>query len=474
MNSHSASNFAFISSLTRNAQNLEPLNWRTSLIDSNLPIWIAEKNAPKLADLESDQLVISELSDAIKNSERVFCVFSERHGQLDYGTAVHFGPRMAEFRAATQCSFLELELVLAQIFKKPIWVFCEQGFLPGPRQRKVLELLKVSLPSAQFNVLENLDEQLPKTIAQLYAQVSAGKSIEATGNAQHTLLLQSLSRLRRPNEVVIEDAPHYLAEPDPILDSKPDLDLVHTLLSQSREIVRLDDRLSTLWLARRELGAWAVTTNSIPKDPNVRKALTDTLALWAGAAAWSGLNGRTPLGQIEALSELGVMDTDAGGEHIGGLASAYYSEALLMPWRERAQLLHAALAHSYRAERLQPGNAPNIQSIRASIFLRQGKLFASRTLYRKVLDYKEIHASADAIGEARVEWAFAIAITGNPWRAAREADLGLAGMVENNFKIRALKKRGRIAQLCGKFGLAKIFFNEASRLAEKFRAGGQV
>jgi len=458
--------FAFLSSLTRDEHSKLVQQWRRKMQvigKDTHPIWVAEICAPELPS-QTQGAILHRLRAAVAASQRVFCVLTPRMAADDFGERIC----LPEFHDASCCSFVEMELLFAITLRKPIHLFYTKDFRPGPRLAAFLDFIRLDLPKEQVHGdLNSLDDLLKRT-EELISQHSRGQLIDAPP-LPSSLFFNKLWALRTPDEYMVQRdeyvAPHYLAEKSRLFAPRLNLDLVDRLLLTARGQQRHDDRLMTLWQARRELGAWPVTHQSIPRDPMVQARLTEVLSVWASSAAWFGLHGHTRLGQLEALAELRVLSLQRS-QHAGGISSAYYSAALLMSGAARRDAFRAALAHSFIAESEEPENI-GILAVRASIFMRQRKFWQARTLYRQVLQSRECGevTKSDSIGEAKCELALAEAICFSPWRALGLARSGVAMIPEHSdFKPRALRKLALILRLHGKFGDARMAMKECAAI----------
>jgi hypothetical protein len=459
-------NFAFLSSLTRDANNTAALKFRRDVYELGTararPIWVAEHAEPELAVLPQG-MILRRLRAAIAESERVFCVLTQRIGADDFGQRI----APAGFADASACSFVEMEMLYAVLLRKPIHLFALENFTPGPRLRAFLDYLRLDLAREQVHVMKSL-EDVTIAITALLDQRQRNKIFDRPPTAGPKFFA-GLAQMRAGDQAFSEEQnyqlPHYLAERSVLIEANPNLSRVDQMLEAVSTRTRHDEKLELLWLARRELGAWPVNHAGHPKDPELKQRLAKVLSLWAGSAAWSGLHGYTRLGQLEALAELRLLRLPRQS-HEGGIVSAYYSTALQMQGKARADMLSAALKHSFVAEIEEPNN-PGIRSVRASIYFRQRKFWAARDLYRQVLKEREANADSKlaAVGESEIELAFMEAITLSPRRALHMAQSGLSKLSDDDFKVRGLQKYALILAANGKLLAAR----EAKLQAEALR-----
>lgn len=259
----------------------------------------------------------------------------------------------------------------------------------------------------------------------------------------------------------------FIGANDDYAPNPRNVELVERALELSKAEQPMDRRMSRLWVARRSLGFWSVGRNHLPHDPLVRRLLTKLLAEWASVSAWMGLHGYLFLGQIDALSQLTLLTSDGKptAEHSGGLSSAYYSTAKSLRGAAKLKMLWFALQHTHREHAL-PGDRHGVLAVRASILLSVGNVIGARVLYKKVLQHREVNGFQDhEIAEARVEWAFSLALTGQPLTALNLMREDITRIRHPGFKVRALRKAAKVAAWLRKRDEAALLRAEAREIA---------
>mgnify|MGYP002783567589 CR=1 FL=1 len=458
---------AFVASLFRDDDGVA-YSWRRHVhrraVELGHPVYVAEVENPEIASGAGPEplSIVDTLTDALKRCDRLILVLIPRRQAL--GSPVRIGD------AKTAVSYIEIETVCAMLARIPISLLVRADFSVDNECRELIPIFGGSIHPGCVHRFERNDE-----IAGLVEQIiqAPNQNLSAFELAS---FVKSGIRARRQHELSHERATLFLGDQPSLAARTPRLDLVSTVLDLARDERSIDQRLSRLWIARRELGVWEVTRRGAPTDPLVRKLLADALAQWASASAWMGLHGYLWLGQIEALSQLALLTSSSHptAEHSGGLSSAYYSSAKLLRGTERLRMLMKAMQHTYREHAL-PGDRHGVLAVRASIYLQMGNVIGARMLYRKVLDYREAHAfSADLIAEARVEWAFSLAVTGQPSKALHLIREDLAVIERPGFRVRALRKAAIIAKLLRRQDEAVALRQEAESLAKQFALRDQL
>lgn len=457
--------FAFVSSLTKGADGQTPLAWRRQLheLSDDSGVFYVDEFMPRNAisaatGSDRDFPKIQHLKRAISQSECVILVLTERFGRADFGTVVHLGYRFDAYHDAFPCSFVELEVLTAVAYRKPLHVVVESGFAPGPRLAGFLALIRQDLDLSQYHVVRRSSEIVD--LARRLRHQSTSRIWKSIPRF-HALLRSS----RRPETLRHEGTYLYLAEAEPDLSLRHDVDLAIESVVAAKQVNRADDKLIFLWQARRALGVWSVTAAGVPKDAKLTEALVQVLDGWSSAAAWCGLHGVTRLGQIESLSELTLLSKHPSA-HAGGLSSAFYSLAFLTRNQfERQRVLRIAAEHAERGLNDNPLN-DGILGVKASISFWQFRWLESRNVYRKVLDLRVSKGSPEAIGEAKTELALAEAACLQVRRALRLAEEGVLAIPDTSqFKPRALRKLAVVRFLHGHWKEAKKAYDESKRLA---------
>jgi hypothetical protein len=208
--------------------------------------WVAEKSGEPL-DKEPDKLaVVDRLVEVLRSSELYVCILGDhRHAGNDHGSAV-------ELRGeATAVSYFEVELYAAAMYGKKPLVYVIEGFDPGPRLRKLLEVLEWAFPDWQLRTPQKAHTVFEQVRDRIRNQCLAPPPPEP---ALRKRLVEALYRARTDGLVLPGMEPGLLflggaTEKRPL----PDRDLVEKLIKEYRRAQNIQKKVNRLWFAVREL-----------------------------------------------------------------------------------------------------------------------------------------------------------------------------------------------------------------------------
>jgi len=382
---------AFVSSFTREFGDLEEdgsarkdgLRFKAWAIGEEMgrPVWVAECSRPDLKGKEPLEIVDCLLAN-VRRSDVFICLLGgKRRGQDEHGTLVQIGEKVSAV------SYFETEVFMAALLGKPIEVFVAEDFDPGPRLASLLEMLRFALPpenwrtkQSERDILQGIRAVLLKrrrvTSTLLPIVPSAFRRIAGNLLARaYDLRAVRGGRTAGFREVLFLDGFH---EPRGVT---PDKELVTHLLECERTAAHTEAKLARLWVVLRELMA------KPPSQDGAADFLplwNEALGRWASNSAWYGLHGHIYLGQAAALfsvAQIREMMRAAGAtrhppeviEHPGGLSSALYSIAKLMPTRgKRRQVLEDGMVHLTRTINERGQLTANLAHMRGSYQLQMG------------------------------------------------------------------------------------------------------
>jgi hypothetical protein len=225
-----------------------------------------------------------------------------------------------------------------------------EPFNPDPRLKGLLDLIKTIRPNIipakavpEGEVLDGIKKVLEQT--------------KRRGQQRWTVSLRKLVgelAVRRGHpKPDIEFFDKVFRSVYSVAGRVPDKDQIESLLRELSILTGIEQRLTRMWIALRELSA-------APYDqPEFKEYLplwNEALSAWTSAAAWYGLHGHLYAGRLAGTNSIlkirAAMDwshSEREPAHLaesakGGRASEYYSMAKLMPIiAQRNEYLELAL-----------------------------------------------------------------------------------------------------------------------------------
>jgi|GEM_PF-3510507 len=403
--------------------------------EGNSAVWVAEKSSDNLWSEKDKLKVVDALVDVLLRSEVYICILADsRQSLYDHGSPIEIAD------AATATSYFEIELYAAAMYRKPIELFVLQGFDPGKRLRTLLDILKWALPDWQSKRAEpaerlfvhikgrieqhkqtRLQPPLPfrrRLVTSLYQE--RGRHAPPGREKQGVLFLDGTFEQRR---------------------ELPQKDLVEHLIWQCEQVPQMQRKLNRIWLAARELMAASYLPKDVQSDGRLRDFLplwNRVLSLWSSSAAWSGFHGHLYAGVIAPLnsqteirkmfkaSERQTFPLDVWIMPFGGLASAHYSVAKLLPFGlRRFAILVRALRYIQwsmnESKRFTGWATPGEFAVRGSIRLQLCDMFGSLADFQRMIKLRRNQGAEDnELGAEFMHLGMGYAATGRFLKAREE------------------------------------------------------
>ncbi|MBZ5596021.1 MAG: hypothetical protein LAP39_27580 [Acidobacteriia bacterium] len=405
------------SPLWRLRQELAALNEDTSfksglgIASSRWVTWVAEKSNEALDD--PNRLAVADrLVEVLHDSEMYVCILADRRrNDHDHGTPIDFDGR------PTNVSYFEIELYAAAMYGKPIVPFALKGFDPGPRLRRLLDILAWAfprewrglMPQTEAEILRNIRELIQQHIRNPASPVSVRKK-----------LVEALYHHRSGSFTPTEDNRLLFLDGAHEVRPLPEKERIESLIREYRRTPNYQSKLNRLWMTVRELMPVSYhpsSANSSMKEffPYWDAVLGD----WAAAASWHGWHGHLYAGALAPLHSQDLIRSQGFASHPefqpevvlppdGAIASAYYSIASLLGGIYYWKSLCRAGQHVQRAIEARNGPTDNLLAIRGSVRLKMGLWPWAIADFDKMLQIREKagappHKIADALmhlGEA--------------------------------------------------------------------------
>jgi len=351
---------------------------------------------------QDDLAVADELITRIREANTFVCIL----GGSEHGSAikVHDNP--------SRVFFLEIELFYATLLNKEIHLFVRDDFVPGPQLEAFLSILKLAFP--EWGTIKKQSETEILSGMKRLIERSPNRQ---TNNSWFTVrtpirrLVQALYGARaknRPHPSIFFMQGAFESRTD-----EPRVDILRPLAIQLKEQFNQETRLSLLWIGIREL--WHSPYDEI-RDLELLRHWNFFLGEWAGAGAWYGLHGDTPLGCLAALNSQAKVrqriaklfpeqvgpDTAYPG---GALASTKYSiSKRLYISEDRGTYLNEALSDLQVSLANAPSDKSGLVAIRASVFWELNKISEAISDYEQVLHLRQQNSAPNGqIGEALSE-----------------------------------------------------------------------
>lgn len=436
--------FAFLSSFTEEVRSLRD---RASLAHPD-ELWVAED--PRNGLKGKDPLaIIDVLLQQIRKSELViFILVGKRLGAKETGDLVAINERVSAV------SHFEIELFMAALLQKPVVVFVEKDFNPGPRLAHLLNIVKKSLPDFNWHerlneeeILRGIDRTLTKHRRQRFLPWASKTQLTgALHSSWYRTRAQPHSQPRGNRRVYLLDGTYESRNRDNL-----NLALVDELLELEANNVHSDARMGRLWIAARELMIMPI--NQAPLE--LLERWHRLLKRWCNNAGWYGLHGLSFLGfaaaaytlaQVrEAILEItdDPVDFDASMYTASNVASALYSTAKAMPTRaEKLEVLEDGLVHLNRQYETQGELTAGLGHMYGSFFLQMGRGTEALDMFEAAFRHDE--ANGNNPGVSLSEWGFAHLMLGHPRKALPLLEAGEQTLRDNQidpgFLTRALRK----------------------------------
>jgi tetratricopeptide (TPR) repeat protein len=438
--------------------------------------WVAEESERELATKQPLE-VVDRLVEVLASSDLYICVLADaRRGEKDHGSPIP----VSNFASAT--SYLEIELYAAAMYAKPVHLFIQDGFNPGPRLETLLHLLAFAIPDWR--------QQKPKPATTILDEVR--KLI-----ARH-ILQPEIQRIPLRRRLVrqfyldraIKAPPGQEIDNVLFLDAQferrqpPQKDLVEALIADYERVPEMQRKLSRMWLAAREL----MSASYLPKDVQADGCLADFLPLWdkvlgfwTSAASWSGWHAHLYAGTVAPLHSLTIIRDQLPAAHSpnGSLASAYYSIGNLMPFGlQRMKCLKRSLQYVEKAISLSGGGKPGDLAIRGSIQLRLGNPWGAVSDFKRMLRIRErMGESEEKLGDALVHLGYGYLFCGRWWKGRDYLERGIQAISKNPNDpgiARAQRKLAIAYRLTGRFSDARNTRAKAHQNATRLGALDQL
>jgi len=382
-------------------------------------------------------VIIDTLVEQVRKSKVFICILRDVYGSSVFGKT-------------ESISYLETEIYQAALFHNDAHFFLMEPFNPVPRLRGLIELINTIRPGiiptqvlTEAQVLDRIQRILERSAARrrLPWTISLGK------------LLGALAARRGPPQPDIEFFDNVFSSVYRASDALPNKDHIEVLLNDLDATMGMEERLTRMWTALRELSA---APYNQPTFAEYLPFWNAALGAWSSAAAWYGLHGHLYAGRLAAVNSLLKIRTTmewTEAEHDashyiqgtkGGRASEYYSMAKLMPTKaQRHEYFELALTDIKDALHVAAIDISGYLAIRGHIYREQDRLTEALKEFTEMLRLREREGSVGGVGEALADLGLVRFKLGN----AREARVLLqqgkemlesAGRYE--FAIRAKKR----------------------------------
>ena len=386
-----------------------------------------------------------------------------------------------------ETSILELELATAAFSRRDIWIFLLSPFdRPDPRIESLLGAIRASCPEARIVGPLAQDEVLART----------ARLLETLGEISETFrvgtLVQDLACSRSPTlnyDLHRRDVQFLNGTFAPLLDHRPDKDVVGRLIDEAQAETVMPNKLARLWIAVRHLSAVPFADSRFEEYLPLWES---ALGRWSSASAWYALHGHFFLGRLAAVNSLtairqrmpAAMRRSTGPPSIfasaGAAASEYYSIAKLVPsWWQRRRLLHKALWNCNAALSEPTTSDPSgLLDIRGHIKLRLFNPLGGIADLKRALRIRcDQGQSAARIGECEVHLGRAYAHCRLYGKAERLLEDGVAKLTAADagpFAVQAMRHLGVLYGRIGRKREAISVLRRARAIAQAQEIQGQL
>lgn len=389
-------------------------------------------------------VIMDTLVEQVRKSKVFICVLRDVYGSSVFGET-------------ESISFLETEIYQAALFHNNAHFFLMEPFNPDERLRGLIELINTIrpgiIPAKAFperHVIDGIKRVLEHTAAQKRRPwtISLRK------------LVGELASKRGYPKPYIEFFDNVFRSAYKKKDALPDKDHIEVLLNNLDRDTGVEQRLTRMWSALRELSA---APYDQPKFKEYLPLWNEALGAWTSAAAWYGLHGHLYAGRLAGVNSLlkirAAMDWKSakhGASHYihgtkGGRASEYYSMAKLMPTKvQRDEYLGLALTDLDDALRFVSGDVSGYLAIRGHVYRQQGRLAEALKDFEDTRRLREWRGDDGGVGEALADLGLIHLRLGNTREARsllRKGTEMLEAASRYEFAIRA-KKRLALSYLC--------------------------
>jgi hypothetical protein len=437
--------------------------------------WVAECSEPDLRDKEPLEIV-DRLVEVLAQSDLYICILADaRRGKKEHGSPVSVGG----FDSAT--SYFEIELYAAAMHAKPIFLYVQKDFSPGPRLEYILRLLSFALPSWQLRIRQSMDEIIDEVRRAIAGQIRNPQKLTIPLR-EYLVQRFYLDRARKAPPGHEMDNVRFLDGQFEPREKPPQKDLVESLIAEYESVPEMHRKLSRMWMAAREL----MSASYLKKDVQAKSSLKEFLPLWdkvmgcwTGAAAWSGWHGHLYAGTVAPINSQAEIRSQLPGATPpnDGLASAYYSVSRFMPFG-LARLGCLRRSFRYIQEAIQQNGTPtaNQLAIRGSIWLRFGNGFSAVHDFKKMLKIREGEgADKEALADAMVHLGFAYLFCCRRLTGLDYLERGVRAMNPNHAGITRAKRKLAVAyKLTGKRSECERVKKEAEADAIRLGALDQI
>jgi hypothetical protein len=436
------------------------------------PAWVAEWSERDLAGKQPLE-VVDRLVQVLSQSDLYVCILADaRRGSKDHGSPIP----VADQASAT--SYFEIELYAAAMYSKPVKLYILEGFSPGPRLTLLLDLLANLFPEWRNQKPLSAPAILKETRQYIL------RHLEHPDRKKLPLrrrLVGELYRARETNSAFgheLDDVLFLAGQFEP--RNLPQKDLVESLISECERVPEMQRKLSRMWLAVRELMSASYLPKDVQSDGRLRDFLPlwdRVLGLWSSAAAWSGWHGHIYAGCVASLHSQTVIRSQLldANTTFGGLASAYYSIANLMPFGlRRFGCLRRASRYIEEEIGSNQGRNAGDFAVRGSIRLQSGNFWGAVSDFRKMLQIRERSGASDEEwGDAMVHLGFGYLYCGRLWKGREHLIRGVQALsVDPNHPrlARAKRKLALAYSLTGRFREGRLMRSEADAIALRLGA----
>lgn len=444
--------------------------------------WVAECSEPDLADKQPLEIV-DRLVEVLAQSDLYICILADaRRGNKEHGSPVLVGD------LASATSYFEIELYAAAMHAKPVSLYVQKDFLPGPRLKYLLQLLSFAIPSWQFRIRQSMDEIIDEVRQAIVGQIRNPKKLTIPLR-EYLVQRFYLDRAKKAppghemDNVLFLDGQFEPRQQLPQKDLElPQKDLVENLLEKYESVPEMQRKLSRMWIAARELMSASYLQKDVQADSRLKDFLPlweKVLSYWTGAASWSGWHGHLYAGTVAPINSQAVIRSQLPGANPPneGLASAYYSVSRFMPFGlPRLGCLRRSFRYIQEAIRANGTATANQLAIRGSIWLRFGNGFSAVHDFKKMLQIREREGSnKEALADAMVHLGFAYLFCCRRLTGLDYLKRGVDAMNSNHAGIARAKRKLAIAyKLTGKRAEYEKFKQEADADAIRLGALDQI
>ncbi|MBI3568928.1 MAG: hypothetical protein HY084_12085 [Gemmatimonadetes bacterium] len=381
---------------------------------------------------------------------------------------------------SSQVSFFEIELFYAALRGRPIVVVERSDITRAPRTVEMLRLLRQTLPEASWYTAHSV--QQAESLCNFFVDKVAARELSTLGRIEsaYSALLLGLWRSveSQPSDGHVEWlGGTVLSGPE-----RPNVTIIDACLDHAASGYSLQQRLSRVWVASRELMRYSWLEDS---SQEWLPYWNRVFAAWNKAGGWYGLHGHIDLGYLAALNSMETVsrrwrtlnpsaeEDPAWDPPYSAQASAYYALARRVgSLRYRFRGMKRALRLADMATPRDDIGRSNVLSIRASILKGLGAFRSANEAYERVLELRvSAGASEGAIGEAMTELGFGLLFTLHWVHGHALLHDGVTMMrrasYSPGFLVRALRKEAIACRLLGRFREAKELDQQARDVAEK-------